>query len=159
MEMTMTLRDLQTEVKRRYYEKRDIVFLAGCLSAESGEAFGAVKNMLRAESGCYVDKVVQFDADDERAELAGELADVLFYTAAIANHFDWDLEALFNTKMLQNDIKYSRKPVDPRCEACGLPQSDHVGPDGPHPDSCAERLAKMKGARELEDEAAEGRAP
>jgi len=140
----MTLRVLQEEVKRRYFEQGDSKFLAGGMSAEAGEAFGAIKNMLRADSGCYVGKIAKFDANDERAELADELADVMFYAAAIANYFHWDLASVFTEKMAKNDRKYSRKPTE-RCLACGLDVNEHVGPDGPHPDECAARLKCIPG--------------
>jgi len=42
------------------------------------------------------------------------------------------------------DLTYKVIKLDDICLACGLHKNEHVGPDGPHPDKCREKLARMQ---------------
>lgn len=67
------------------------------LVAEVGELVNyATKEILRGE--------------DHRKEIKGELADIIYYTAKIADLFNFKLEDVFNEKMMFNATKYNRMP-------------------------------------------------
>lgn len=104
--MSSTLNDIQKEVRRRYTEWGEIVYIVTCLAGEAGELCNWVKKLYRDDKvltreGLTKDLVLQ--------KIKEEIPDVLFYVTAIANHQGWDLQELWNEKMKVNDKKYSFK--------------------------------------------------
>lgn len=71
-----------------YPEKYKIIYSAMGLSNEAGEVIGKIKKWLRGDDG-------DGDISDERKEsLKGELGDVLWYLAVLADDLGLDLEEI-----------------------------------------------------------------
>lgn len=96
-----TLSEIQEEVDDLYIDKGGLEFNAMCLAGEAGEVCNWVKSLIRNESkGERVCKKIL-------EELKNELPDVLFYVAKIANDNGWNLEELWEKKMIYNRKKYN----------------------------------------------------
>lgn len=104
--MTKTLKDLQEDVERRYFAKRDLTYLACCLAGEAGEACNIIKKIGRDGKVLACEGLTR---EDLFVKLALEIPDVIFYALKIASECGWDVENLWKEKMKVNDEKYGRK--------------------------------------------------
>ncbi len=78
-----------------YPEKHKIIYSALGLGNEAGEVMGKIKKWLRGDDG-------EGEMGEERREaLKGELGDVLWYLAVLANDLDLSLEDIAKSNVLK----------------------------------------------------------
>jgi NTP pyrophosphatase (non-canonical NTP hydrolase) len=93
----LSVEAIQKQVNILDKETKNVDMCLLRLVAEVGELVNyATKEILRGE--------------DHRKEIKGELADIIYYTAKIADLFNFKLEDVFNEKMMFNATKYNRMP-------------------------------------------------
>lgn len=98
----LTMNDYQADTASTAIYKWKVIYPALGLSSEAGEVLGKLKKMIR-------DQDVKFDGtgkltDQQRADLASELGDVLWYIAALSRDLGISLNevAHINLEKLQS---------------------------------------------------------
>ena len=68
-----------------------LTYTALGLAGEAGEISNKVKKILRDDNGVVT--------NEKRQDLIGELGDVLWYVAMVAEEIDWDLSSIANINL------------------------------------------------------------
>lgn len=93
----MELNQYQKEALKTaiYPEKYKVIYSALGLGNEAGEVMGKIKKWLRGDDG------EGFMSEERKEALKGELGDVLWYLAVLANDLDLSLEDIAKSNVLK----------------------------------------------------------